>query len=406
MAARRNPYRRTLAVRNEQVKNAMRKLNPIKIVWLLVLPLLLGAVIACGAAEKSSPSPGLKVKIDYYFQPGCKDCERVNRLVLPQLEEECSGQYDLLRHNTDTPEVFLQLIKRMEQLGINRNDTVSMIVADRIYLGGYREINHKLIPLVKSGSPSVLAPAVPASPHHFIFTVGTISVAGLLDGINPCVFSTLVFFLSLLAIVRVERRKILWTGLTYCLACFLTYLLLGLGLFRFLQLFDTYKWLRLTLEILMVAILAGFAALSFADAWNYRRSQRADAVKLQLPDRVKTLIHRIMRYNLTYRRLLPGAFLTGILVTLLEAVCTGQVYLPTLVLLTREAGGPSVWMAYLLLYNLMFIVPLLILFGCFFWGVSIQALLRLSKRNVIISKMLLGMFFLLLAAAILGLRYM
>ena len=378
----------------------------------MLKPLGLAAIILillspwlCRGESPVAVAPA-KIKIDYYFQPGCKDCERVNRLVLPQLEEECTGQYELLRHDTDKPEVFLALIRRMEQLGINRNETVSMIVADRIYLGGYREISRKLIPQVKQAlTPGVMQAVPTVQPHHIIFTISTVTIAGLLDGINPCVFSTLVFFLSLLATARVSGRKLLLTGSFYCLACFVTYLTLGFGLFRFLQLFDAYKWLRLTLEIAMAVILLLFAALSFIDAWHYQRSADAEAVKLQLPRRIKLLIHRIMRRNLTYARLVPGALLTGVLVTLLEAVCTGQVYLPTLVLMTREAGSPSIWMAYLLLYNLMFIVPLILLFGGFYWGLSVSSLLKLSKRNVIISKVLLGIFFVLLAGSIFALRY-
>jgi len=364
---------------------------------LLLLSLLLLPVWTVAAA-------GVPVRVDFYFQPGCHDCEKVERLTLPQLADECPGQYELRRYDASRPDVLPELVKRLEKLGVNRNDTVSMIVADRVYLGGYDEIAAKLIPLVKAGgkTPEPVAPEGSPTPHHhhFVFTLSTVTVAGLLDGINPCVFSTLVFFLSLLAAARVSGRKLLLTGAVYCLACFLTYLALGFGLFRFLRLLESWHGLQLGLEFGMAAVLVILAGVSFADAWNYRRVRRSEAVRLQLPDRVKRLIHRIMRHNLTYRRLVPGALLTGMLVTLLEAVCTGQVYLPTLVLLTREASGPSVWLAYLLWYNLMFIVPLLVLFGCFSWGANLPLLLRWSKRNVTVSKTLLGMFFLVLAGTL------
>ena len=376
---------------------SMRRVIPLVVVLLALLP------SALRAETTPPPSP---VRLDYYFQPGCNDCDRVNRLVLPRLEEECRGRYVLYRHDCDRPEVFMELIRKMEQLGVNRNDTVSMIVDDRLYLGGYHEISRRLIPAVSKQLEPATAPVSPSTPRRFVFTCVTVAVAGLLDGINPCVFSTLVFFLSLLATVKVPGRKLLLAGSCYCLACFLTYLLLGFGLFRFLQLFSLWQWLRTTLEIAMAAVLLLFAVISFLDAWNYRRQGRAEAVKLQLPHRVKLLIHRIMRRNLTYRSLLAGAFLTGILVTLLEAVCTGQVYLPTLVLLTREAGAASVWTALLLLYNLMFILPLVVLFGGFFCGIKIPALLRLSKNNVTVSKTLLGVFFLLLAVLLLAFRRM
>ena len=62
-----------------------------------------------------------------------------------------------------------------------------------------------------------------------------IIVAGLIDGINPCVFSTLVFFMSLLAVAKIKGRKLLLTGSAYCTACFITYFLMGFGVLNALR---------------------------------------------------------------------------------------------------------------------------------------------------------------------------
>ncbi len=98
--------------------------------------------------------------------------------------------------------------------------------------------------------------------------------------------------------------------------------------------------------------------------------------------------------------LLPGIFLTGILVTILESVCTGQVYIPTLVLMAKETGGIK-WFLLLLLYNLMFILPLLLIFVIVYRGVSTMQLIRWSRHHIIFSKYLLAALFLLLALLIL-----
>jgi len=148
----------------------------------------------------------------------------------------------------------------------------------------------------------------------------------------------------------------------------------------------------------MIGVLLLFAWLSFRDARRFRQSGRADQVTLQLPGRIKQEIHRLMRRTLAYRYLIPGAFGLGVLVTVLESVCTGQVYLPTLVLLTREEGPDSRWFGYLLLYNLMFIIPLLVLFAAAVRGVSTRTFLAWSRVNVVRGKILLGIFFLALAA--------
>ena len=89
--------------------------------------------------------------------------------------------------------------------------------------------------------------------------------------------------------------------------------------------------MRLGIEIVLIALLLLFALLSFRDAWRFRRSGKSSSVTLQLPEKVKNRIHAVMWSGLKFRYLLPGAFTVGVLVTVLESVCTGQVYLPTLV---------------------------------------------------------------------------
>ena len=144
-----------------------------------------------------------------------------------------------------------------------------------------------------------------------------------------------------------------------------------------------------------------FAFLSFRDAWRFRRSGRSGAVALQLPERIRNRIHAVMRSGLKFHYLLAGAFTVGVLVTVLESVCTGQVYLPTLVLMSREFGAGSRWFGYLLLYNLMFILPLLLLFLAAWRGTSMPVFLNWSRKNVVAGKTALGCLFLLLAALML-----
>ena len=64
-------------------------------------------------------------------------------------------------------------------------------------------------------------------------TIGVIAMAGLIDGVNPCVFAGLVFLASLLVSSRMGGRKILVTGAAYCLGSFICYFLMGF-LFAFL----------------------------------------------------------------------------------------------------------------------------------------------------------------------------
>jgi len=223
-------------------------------------------------------------------------------------------------------------------------------------------------------------------------TPAAVISAGLIDGVNPCVFSTLVFFMSLLSLSKIRGRRLLLAGSVYCLASFITYVLLGLGLFQALRMLAGFGR---TVDLIMVAALIVFAVLSFADAFRFRASADNSKVMLQIPTKVKTRIHAVMRRGLSSRWLLTGVFGVGVLVTLLESVCTGQVYLPTLALMAKRSGG--VWIWWLLLYNLMFILPLLAVFALAYRGVNSMKWLAWSRRNVVWGKLLLGVLFAALA---------
>lgn len=345
-----------------------------------------------------------QVLMEYFYQVGCEECNKVNALVLPRVVEQYGDHVRIDRYDIGIPENYIRLAGYQEKFSIDSNDSVCIVLNGVKYLGGYNQIEEHLIPELKLRIQAREQVEVQeASDSRVVksraekFTVGAIVLAGLVDGINPCVFATLIFFISLLSVSGIKGKTLLAVGSVYCFACFISYLALGFGLFRFIKLLSGYSEIRRLIEGCLILVLGVFAFLSFRDAWKYRKTGKAGDVSLQLPDKMKRKIHQIMKKGLRYKYLLPGAFGIGVLVTALESVCTGQVYIPTLVLLSRESGYASQWFAYLLLYNLMFILPLLVVFGISWYGTRVSDLLMYSRKNVIWGKIALGVFFLILA---------
>ena len=66
---------------------------------------------------------------------------------------------------------------------------------------------------------------------------------------------------------------------------------------------------------------------------------------------------------------MAAAFITGIIISGIELVCTGQIYLPTIIYMKQVTGYGLQITGYLLLYSLMFIIPLLAVFFLYFWGI-------------------------------------
>ncbi len=86
--------------------------------------------------------------------------------------------------------------------------------------------------------------------------------------------------------------------------------------------------------------------------------------------------------------------ITGFLVSLIEAVCTGQVYLPVLALLAKK--NPGQWLLWfnLAVYNFVFILPLIIILGVAVMGTSSNRLQEFLTKNVPLIKFLTALMFL------------
>jgi hypothetical protein len=174
--------------------------------------------------------------------------------------------------------------------------------------------------------------------------------------------------------------------------------MIGFGLFRFLHLFSGFILLRRAVEWGMVVVLLVLAILSFRDAIRFRKTGRAADVTLQLSTGMKKRIHDVMRRGLGSAGIIWGGLLIGCAVTVLESVCTGQVYVPTLVLILKDSAFSEsrAWLL-LLLYNALFVLPLVIVFVAVYFGLRTETLLAWNRRNVVSSKLLLGLFFVLTA---------
>jgi len=230
--------------------------------------------------------------------------------------------------------------------------------------------------------------------------------AGLIDGINPCAFTVIVFFMSFLAIQGYRRRELIVIGLFFIFAVFLTYLLIGVGIFQFLYSLEGF-WLAAKIFNVSIGLLSiTLGIMSIYDFLKFKKSSRTEGLILQLPGAVKNQIHKVI--GMHYRkakddnghqtgmpifRLILSAIISGFLVSLLEAVCTGQVYLPTITFVLKTSHLKLEAAGYLLLYNLMFIAPLVAIFILALLGTTSQQFAGFLKRHLLSVKMLMAILF-------------
>ena len=92
----------------------------------------------------------------------------------------------------------------------------------------------------------------------------------------------------------------------------------------------------------------------------------------------------------------------GFGITFFEFLCTGQVYLPTIVYILGVPELRSQAMFYLVLYNLLFISPLVVVFIAAYLETTSRSMQDLFKKHVAGTKIAATLFFLLIGVVMLA----
>ena len=195
-------------------------------------------------------------------------------------------------------------------------------------------------------------------------TVPAIVAAGVLDGFNPCAFGVLLLFATFAlglaareslagdgrpADVRTASRTVLGLGFVFVLGVLLTYFALGIGLLTIVSTLTGFGSNHLPSRLAaLVAVGLGL--------WMLRDVLLPDARwQLEAPH----ALHGRMRS--WARATSPAAlFGGGVLIGLCTVPCSGAVYLGVIALL-GASGTVAAGLGGLVLYNLAYITPLVVL---------------------------------------------
>lgn len=179
-------------------------------------------------------------------------------------------------------------------------------------------------------------------------TIGLVVTSAAIDSINPCAIGVLILMVSVILGQGGSNRKLLVNGLAYIGAIYITYLLAGLGLVYFFASIPIVIAEYLSLAVGGLVILAGL--LEMKDYFWYGKG-----FSLQIPPYFANKIHE---YS-TEKTSILGIMFLGAFVAAVELPCTGAPYLAIITILRIDF---TIW-AFLLmvLYNLIFIAPLLVI---------------------------------------------
>jgi cytochrome c biogenesis protein CcdA len=212
-----------------------------------------------------------------------------------------------------------------------------------------------------------------------------ITVAGLVDGINPCAIGMMVMLLGYLLVFAKKPERLLKTGLLYVFTVFVTYLVVGLGLYSFVSQFDLSGGARV-LNWIIGGVLTIAGLIQFKDFLGIEGGPH-----LRIPTASQDKLQKLVEQT-SY----PVTIVLGVLVTLLETPCSLPIYVGTATILSQSGMAFPLVMGYFLYYNFLFVLPLIVVLVIMWRGkklVEVKEWEHKAKKwmHLALSIVLLGM---------------
>jgi thiol-disulfide isomerase/thioredoxin len=345
----------------------------------------------------------------FLYMPGCLHCEEMKA--------------ELKKWASKTPDLRVRIFSLVKEENKKLDEALSQIyqipeskrlVDHKLYMGEdylwsedlHQESFQKLITKYQGkGAPppweKVTREALEKGEQNIIdrfkrWSLSAVLIAGFIDGINPCAFATIIFLVSYLTFVGKKGREILLYGIVFTSGVFIAYLLVGMGLMTFLHQLNSFPLISKGVYLFIALFALTLGVISLYDYVLFRRGQVAKW-KLQLPMGLKKKIHEIIREQARFKGGLLATFGAGFIIAVCTVICTGQVYLPTIgfVMAIPELRKNAI--LNLVLYNIMYIIPLVGVFVMTFFGVTSEKMALVTKKHTGTVKLLTAILFLALA---------
>jgi len=325
-------------------------------------------------SEEDSGQKDGTLCVYYFWGAGCSSCASLKPFM-----DALSGKYQdktdfknlEIYYNPQNYQLFEDFVWRYQ---VQDAGVPAVFIGDT-YLGGVgaikEHLEEKISYFLTHEAPCPLdvnkVSGNTEEPKKLKLTLLTVVIAALADSINPCAFAVLIFLLVYLLGIKAQKR-ILKVGLTFILVVFATYFLSGLGILKLVQFTKASRWVALAAG--MIAIVAGL--INIKDFFWYGRG-----ITLKIPESKKPLLESYIK-----KASVPAAAILGFLVSAFELPCTSGIYLAILGLLAGSSKNTAN-ILYLLLYNLIFVLPLFVILAVVSLDVAPEKLesLRVEKRK-------------------------
>jgi len=291
----------------------------------------------------------------FFHENGCPECARIERFLKERIVPHYPIRITRLEiHEGANAEKMMQLARVYRSDAILQKGTPAIFIGTSAFQGCDRAVLRDIEQAVRSAirdqavSPLTMLQAEGSKNLSLRIALPALVSAAAVDAINPCAFAVLVLLLgTILLASRRNRKAILGAGFAFTAACYISYYLMGVGLFSVVQIAGFQHAVYVTVSIL--AILIG--------AWNikdYFWSGRWFSI--EVPKSWQPALKKIAS-NITST---PGAFGAGIVISLFLLPCTSGPYVVIIGMLSSTATRTQALLL-LALYNVIFVLPFIVI---------------------------------------------
>lgn len=345
------------------------------------------------------------VNLHLFYGQGCPHCSRL-RLFLDDIQPEYptliihehevysddDGRELFERMSSDfnvpiqgVPTVFIDdkvIVGFTDSIGVSIENEIKRCLDTECGDPAEKIATSETIKMVGESSPS-------DDPKRTEFsqslTIPIVVAAAAVDAINPCAFAVLIILMTA-ALSIADKKRALKFGLAFTISIYISYFLMGLGLFSALQAAGISHTFYIIVTIL--AVIVGL--LNIKDYFWYGKGFLMEVPLSWRPSMKKILNSATSPF---------GAFVAGFAVSLFELPCTGGPYIVILGLLAKEVTKET-GILYLLLYNLVFVSPLVLLSIIIYKGLSTtEQLEEIRQDKIRLLHLIAGLLMLGIASA-------
>lgn len=195
--------------------------------------------------------------------------------------------------------------------------------------------------------------------------------ASLWDSINPCAFAAMIILLTAVLKQQKGRSRVLLAWFMFILSIFISYTAMGIWLYKALATTDSTFYLKLVVWIIWVLVwLANLKDYFWYGKWFTME------VPMSWRKKMRQMLKKVVS---------PGwAFAVWFLISLFLLPCTSWPYITILWYLAAESSEINTWWyIYILIYNIIFVLPMVVIALVMWLGIKwTEELNELKELNV------------------------